>query len=208
MDQPSSEAMTVPASPEPEADGIEEAPPEAHATLGEADLPVSLPQPSVNQTMRELDPQLYEYWREHVRQGFERNDEMFQRIVRGFMRPYHYTVAMYIILFAVGVLMFVAAAVLSIVFQEPLYGLILGGLGVVAFLTFFISRPLQALEENLNLITWLGIVYNTYWTRLLYSMDQNTVQGDLEDATQDAIKEIKQLLDKHSELSGKRPGLR
>ena len=167
-----------------------------------------LPQISVSERMRERDPQLYEYWREHVRQGFQRNDEMFCRILKGFMRPYYITITMYATLFAVGVLSFVAAAGLSLWFNQPLYGLIFGGLTVAAFLSFFISRPLRALEENLNLITWLGIVYNTYWTRLLYLMDQPTVQKDLQDAAQDAIKDIEHLLDKYTELTGQRPGPR
>ena len=43
-----------------------------------------------------------------------------------------------------------------------------GGLSVGSFLLFFIRQPLQALEENLEFITWLGVAFNTYWTRLMY----------------------------------------
>jgi hypothetical protein len=87
------------------------------------------------------------------------------------------------------------------------FGLIFGGLGVVAFLSYFISRPLQALEQNLQFITWLGVVYNTYWTRLASMMDQATVQKDLQEATRDATNEIEKIIAKHAEVSGKRPGL-
>jgi hypothetical protein len=167
---------------------------------------VYLPQPPVNDELREKDEQLYKYWREHVRQGFARNDEMFKRVLKGFMRPYYITVAMYSILFAIGILSFVAAAGLSIWFNQPLYGLIFGGLSVVAFLSFFIRHPLRALEQNLSFITWLGIIYNTYWTRLVYVMDQRTVQQELQAATEDAIKDLDRLLDKHAALSGQRPG--
>ena len=69
------------------------------------------------------------------------------------------------------------------------------------------NRPLQALEENLQFITWLGIIYNTYWTRLVYSQDAETFQDDVEEATNDAILKIKELLDKHTERSGKRPNV-
>lgn len=165
-----------------------------------------LPQPSVNDELRQKDPQLYNYWREHVHQGFARNDEMFKRVLNGFMRPYYITVWMYGILFGVGVGSFVAAAGLSIWFNQPLYALIFGGLSVVSFLSFFISHPLRALEQNLSFITWLGIIYNTYWTRLVYVLDQRTVQQELQAATQDTIEDLDRLLDKHAVMSGQRPG--
>ena len=78
-----------------------------------------------------------------------------------------------------------------------IFSLIFGGLSVVSFLSYFISRPLQALEQNLKFITWLGIIYNTYWTRLVYAMDQDTVQQDLKANTDDAIAELTKLIDKH-----------
>ena len=86
--------------------------------------------------------------------------------------------------------------------------LVFGGLSVVVFLTYFLNRPLQALEENLQFITWLGIVYNTYWTRLAYALDMETVHAEIEDATDDAVSKIKEMLDEHGKRSGARPGLR
>ena len=169
-----------------------------------------LPPPGVStqaQKLREQDEQLYGFWREHVREGYERNSQMFQRILDGFMRPYYTTIWMYRILFAVGVLSLAAAVGLSVLTQKETFALIFGGLGAVAFLSYFISRPLVSLEQNLKFITWLGMVYNTYWTRLVYAMDASTVQADLEDLTQDAIAQVEHLLDKHAEMSGKRPGL-
>ena len=65
----------------------------------------------------------------------------------------------------------------------------------------------SALEQNLQFITWLGVVYNTYWTRLASMMDQATVQKDLQEATRDATSEIEKIIAKHAEVSGKRPGL-
>jgi hypothetical protein len=91
--------------------------------------------------------------------------------------------------------------------KESSFGLIFGGLGAAAFLSYFISRPLQALEQNLQFITWLGVVYNTYWTRLASMRNQATVQKDLLDATRDATSEIQKIIAKHVEVSGKRPGL-
>ncbi len=124
------------------------------------------------------------------------------------MKPYYTTVWMYRILFTVGVLSFVVAAVLSASTRNAVFGLIFGGLSVATFLSYFIGRPLQALEQNLKLITWLGIIYNTYWTRLVYAMEQSTVQQDLKAMTEEAIGQLKELIEKHDELSKQRPQLK
>jgi hypothetical protein len=166
-----------------------------------------LPPPAVPEGLAKMDPELYKSWREHIIAGFKHNEEMFRRVLEAFMRPYQTTVWMYRILFGVGIISFLFAAGMSAWTKEAKFGLIFGGLGVVAFLSYFISRPLQALEQNLQFITWLGVVYNTYWTRLASMMDQATVQKDLQEATRDATNEIEKIIGKHAEVSGKRPGL-
>jgi hypothetical protein len=114
---------------------------------------------------------------------------------------------MYWTLFAIGVGFF-AAAVGTALFGDSLVpGAVFGGLSIVSFLTYFVSRPTQAVEENLQLITWLGIIYNSYWTHLNWSFDEESAQEVLDKATVAAIAQIKELLDKHAELMQKRPGL-
>ena len=165
------------------------------------------PQPKPDMEAAAKDPELYKAWQKHIISGFEHNEEMFKRVLEAFMRPYQTTVWMYRILFGVGVGSFIFAAIMSAATKESSFGLIFGGLGAVAFLSYFISRPLQALEQNLQFITWLGVVYNTYWTRLANMRDQATVQKDLLEATRDATNEIQKIIAKHAEVSGKRPGL-
>jgi hypothetical protein len=80
-----------------------------------------------------------------------------------------------------------------------------GGLSVAAFLGYFISRPLRSLEENLEFITWLGMIYSTYWTRVVAANNPGTTQQDLQAATNDAIAALERMIDKHAEMSGKRP---
>jgi len=154
-----------------------------------------------------MDPELYAAWREHIRDGFQRNNEMFSRVLNAFMTPYYTTVWMYRILFGVGVVSFLVAAGLSVWTGELTFSLVFGGLSVFAFVSYFISNPLRSLEENLEFITWLGLVYNTYWSRLAYMLDETTVQKDLAKATRDATNEIVRIIDKHAEMSGKRPKL-
>jgi hypothetical protein len=78
---------------------------------------------------------------------------------------------------------------------------------VAAFLSYFISRPLQALEENLHFITWLGLIYNSYWTTLAQSQDAETYLHDVDRATDDAINRIQVLMDKHAQRSAARPNV-
>jgi hypothetical protein len=161
--------------------------------------------------LKESDPELYQAWADHIKQGFVNNNIMFNRILDGFMRPYQTTIWMYRILFGVGILAFLAAVVMALIKDQPAAAigtsLVFGGLSVLAFLSYFVSRPMQALEENLQFITWLGIVYNTYWARLVNANDPATVQQELEDATTDAVTSIKEMLDKHAAFSRQRPGL-
>ena len=166
-----------------------------------------LPPPTVPEGLARMDPELYKSWREHMIAGFKHNEQMFSRILEAFLRPYQTTVWMYRILFGIGIISFLFAAGMSVWTKELKFGLIFGGLSVVAFLSYFISRPLQALEQNLQFITWLGVVYNTYWTRLASMTDQATIQKDLQEAMHDATSEIEKIIAKHAEVSGKRPGL-
>jgi N-acetylmuramidase len=173
-------------------------------------LPAQLPMPVIDQSLKELDPELYAAWREHIIQGFQNNQTMFRRVLNSFMYPYWITVAMYAALFTVGIAAFVVAVVLAFRGGESTASVfgstaIFGGLTALAFLSYFLSRPLQALEENLQFITWLGMIYNSYWTRLAYAQDATTIQADIEDITDDAIAKLNALLDKHGERSGKRP---
>ena len=167
-----------------------------------------LPQPAVDWVLKEQDPELYDAWRKHIERGFEQNATMFKQVLDAFMGPYHITVTMYRILFYLGIAAFVVAVGLSVWTRQPLFGLVFGGLSVAAFVSYFFNRPLSALEENLQFITWLGLIYNTYWTRLIYIMDRASAQQDLEQVNQDAIQELERLIDKHADMRGKRPGLR
>lgn len=165
-----------------------------------------LPPPEPPVSLKAIDEELYNAWRAHIVKGFENNERMFGAILDAVMVPYYTTIWMYRILFGVGVLAFLAAAVVSLWTGEAVFALIFGGLSVGAFLSYFLGRPLQSLEENINFITWLGLIYNTYWTRLVYMMDHKTVQTDLTNATHEAIAAIKDLLATHQKHNNKRPG--
>ncbi len=180
--------------------------PQAAVNEGFVVQPAALPAPKADAGLLAADPELYAAWREHVRAGFEQNSTMFRRILDAFMEPYHTTIWMYRILFGLGVLAFVAAIVVSVWLREPLFALVFGGLSIGAFMSYFVSRPIQALEENLQLITWLGVIYNSYWTGLAAIQNPDRVQEELRTTTADTIAAIEKLVDKQSRLQRKRPG--
>lgn len=155
-----------------------------------------------------LDPEIYAAWRRHMIHGIEQNEVLFGQLLAAFMQPYRTTVWMYRSLFVVGIAAFVAALVMSWLTRSLEYAYAFGGLGALAFVSFFLSRPIRALEENLNFITWLGVIYNSYWTRLLYAVNLDTIQDDLEKITNDFVRQIQELLDKNKDHHDNRPGLR
>jgi hypothetical protein len=179
----------------------------------EAVASARLPQPVPDRGLAEADPELYEAWRKHIEQGFTNNQTMFEEILKGFMNPYWTTVLMYRILFGLGIFGFVAAVILAIVLRDnPATAIgtsvVFGGVGVAAFVGYFLSRPMQALEENLQFITWLGVVYNSYWTKMAYIRKQSTVQEEIDQATTSTIDRLKELIEKHAAMRANRPGLK
>ena len=145
-------------------------------------------------------------WENYMVNGFTHNEEMFKRTLEAFMRPYNITVGMYVVLFIMGVSFFSVAVYLGLKNPQSLVAIAFGGLSVGTFVLFFIRQPVQALEENLEFITWLGVAFNTYWTRLMYMQNHDTIQADLKAATDDYSNTVERLITKHAKLRAKRPG--
>jgi hypothetical protein len=155
--------------------------------------------------LKALDPQLYEAWRDHLISGFANNDRMFGQVLDAFMKPYLLTVRMHWAIFAMGMAAIVVAIVLAVHTQSAMLTGIFGGIGLIAFASYFVNRPLQSLEENLEFITWLGMIYNTYWVQLFQANNPATIQNDLKSAMEDSSLRVKELIDKHDALRSKRP---
>ena len=153
-----------------------------------------------------LPPELRAAWNAYMVNGFRHNEEMFRRTLNAFMRPYNITVVMYVALFVVGLGFFAGALYLGMRDPTSVAAIAFGGLSVGSFLLFFIRQPLQALEENLEFITWLGVAFNTYWTRLMYLDKIESVQTDLKQAADDYIASVERLIDKHTALRDRRAG--
>jgi hypothetical protein len=75
---------------------------------------------------------------------------------------------------------------------------VVAGVGVMAALLFALllyMRPLAALERNSVIQSFLTVVVNSYWTRLLYVRGTADAEGHLEDATAFTVEHLKSLLD-------------
>ncbi len=191
----------------------------APATLGSTEQPAptpvgvepplvaQTPLPSVPENYSREHRELYEAWVDHIKAGYENNDQIFQRILDAFMRSHNSTVIMNWILFGVGIGFFVTSVSLALFRDSAVPAVLFGGLSIGAFLTYFLTRPTQAVEENLQYVTWLGIIYNSYWTRLAWSFDEESAPTVLDEATEDAIAQLKDLVERHAESTGKRPNL-
>ncbi len=179
-------------------------------TISDADLqrpflPLFEPPPDFD---TDKYPDLYTLWVEHIKGGYKNFDAVFRHILRAFLISHFSTLVMNWILFSVGVGFFVAACVAGLRAQSLAPAALFGGLSIVTFLTYFVSRPTQSVEENLNFITWLGLIYNSYWARQLAATDPATVQDVLKKSTDDAIAQIKELVERHAQAVRERPGLK
>lgn len=166
-----------------------------------------LPQPGAPAIFN-ADPELLAAWRKYIAASLANNQTVFQRLLDGFLRPYWTTVWMYRILFALGVLSFVLAAALAIFTGRSGSVMLFGGLSAIVVLGYFFSRPIQGLEQNLHFLAWLGIIYNSYWTRLTLLNNEATIQRDISDVTDEAVARIQALAAEHAKHSATRQGLK
>lgn len=138
----------------------------------------------------------------HVKDGYENTDSVFKRIMRAFLISHYSTVIMYWLLFAVGV----ALVVIGFLSQN-IWATLVAGFGVAGFVAYFITRSIISVETNLIYITWLGVIYNTYWVHQQWSRDPEKAQLELDKASQDAIDQIKEMLDRYDLTVKGRPKL-
>jgi hypothetical protein len=76
---------------------------------------------------------------------------------------------------------------------------VVSGVGLMAVLLFLLlvyMRPLAALERNAVVQSFLTVVVNSYWTRLLYVKGAADIDVHLEDATAYTVQHLAALLDR------------
>jgi len=154
----------------------------------------------VRYRLSDLDPELYRAWRENAIEEFAQNNQLVRRALDVVKSSYTMTQTLYRLLLGISVAFALAAIGLSLWKSNAGYGLVFGGLAIAAFLVYFMSRPQAWREMSPELITWLGTVYNTYWTRLAALMTGESSLHDLAQAHHEAAEEIQRIMAKHEEL--------
>jgi hypothetical protein len=79
----------------------------------------------------------------------------------------------------------------------------LAGLTVGIFVAFFVQRPSAALERNAIFMPWVSIVLTTFWTRLLYLDDPETLDAKLGHAAKEASDELSAIAMRYAVIDGK-----
>ena len=79
----------------------------------------------------------------------------------------------------------------------------LAGLTVGIFIAFFVQRPSAALERNAIFMPWVSIVLTTFWTRMLYLDDPETLDAQLGRAAKEASDELSAIALRYAVIDGK-----
>jgi hypothetical protein len=68
---------------------------------------------------------------------------------------------------------------------------VLGGVSVGVLVSSLVLKPTDSMERNAVFAPWMLMVLNTYWTRLVYMNDPQTIDSQLQDAASDAADQFK-----------------
>ena len=121
-------------------------------------------------------------------------------------RSYRVVFYGYVAMMVFGVGAIVAAFVKGLTaatLGEAVASIGLAGLTVGIFVAFFVQRPSAALERNAIFMPWVSIVLTTFWTRLLYLDDPETLDLKLGKAAKEASDELSAIALRYAVIDGK-----
>ena len=121
-------------------------------------------------------------------------------------RSYRIVFVGYVAMMAFGVSAVIAAFVKGMEASslgEAAAAVGLAGLTVGIFIAFFVQRPSAALERNAIFMPWVSIVLTTFWTRLLYLDDPETLDTKLGHAAKEASDELSAIALRYAAIDGK-----
>ncbi len=121
-------------------------------------------------------------------------------------RSYRAVFAAYVAMLVFGLAAVIAAFVKGLqanTVGEALAAVGLSGLTVGVFAAFFIQRPSAALERNAIFMPWVSIVLTTFWTRLLYLDDPETLDLKLGKAAKEASDELSAIALRYAVIDGR-----
>jgi len=121
-------------------------------------------------------------------------------------RSYRIVFVGYVAMMVFGVLAVIAAFVKGLEASsvgEAAAAVGLAGLTVGVFVAFFVQRPSAALERNAIFMPWVSIVLTTFWTRMLYLDDPETLDAKLGHAAREASDELSAIALRYAAIDGK-----
>ena len=121
-------------------------------------------------------------------------------------RSYRVVFLGYVAMMVFGVAAIVAAFVKGLTagsVGEAAAAIGLAGLTVGIFVAFFVQRPSAALERNAIFMPWVSIVLTTFWTRLLYLDDPETLDAKLGHAAKEASDELSAIAMRYAVIDGR-----
>lgn len=131
------------------------------------------------------------------------NQREFMRAARGQRFAFATMKWLFLVIFLIALGAAITAIRLAVDIPEGGYNWahagVVGGVGVMAALLFLLllyMRPLAALERNAVVQSFLTVVVNSYWTRLLYVNSAADIDIHLEDATAYTVHHFGALLDR------------
>jgi hypothetical protein len=150
-------------------------------------MSVALPRP------RHGDPRDVEELRRLAAAVLNDDVQTLARTTAYLRRSYRVVFVGYVAMMVFGLAAVVAAFVKGLTassMAEAAAALGLAGLTVGIFVAFFVQRPSAALERYAIFMPWVSIVLTTFWTRLLYLDDPETLDERLGKAAQEASAEL------------------
>jgi hypothetical protein len=132
--------------------------------------------------------------------------ETLARTTAYLRRSYRAVFAGYIAMLVFGLAAVLAAFVKGLqatTIGEAVAAVGLSGLTVGIFAAFFIQRPSAALERNAIFMPWVSIVLTTFWTRMLYLDDPETLDAKLGKAVKEASDELSAIALRYAVIDGR-----
>lgn len=125
------------------------------------------PAPPVVNGLRETDPELYNLWLHTVEKRFEDSEKTFGSLLSRLWQPFHMTMRLSQILLIAGAASLLTAIGAAFWVSNIYLVIIFVAVAALCYLAYTTSHLASSVEERLMFVTRIGLIYNTYWFRLL-----------------------------------------
>ena len=119
--------------------------------------------------------------------------EIIKQTLSNAQRSFRIIVSMSVILFFVGIVLIIFAAISGLINQGETYSLIFGGIGTTDILVLFIFKPIKRVQKSIGDLVQLEISYLNYNYQFEYL---TSFMNKMEDPDLDKIAKINTFLDK------------